>query len=151
MTTEQTGATIAPAQPSLSDALLPLVAPVAQQAVQQATAELQQRLASVESQLAANLSQQAPKLEAYATTIGTDVLNTVEHDTLTQRVIVWAIVGVALAAALIILIAALVGNSTALRWIGAAPAVVGAAVLWVSRTGTELPKRTGMPTPGATP
>ncbi len=135
------------AAPSLTDALLPALTPVVQQAVSQVTNDLQTRLASVESQLTATLTAQAPAAEAHVLVAGSSVLMDIEHDVVTQRILVCSVVGAALAAALVILVAALLGNHTASSWIAAAPALLGAAVLWISNTSVSLPKRGSVPTP----
>ena len=137
----------ASAAPSLTDALMPALTPVVRQAVTQVTSDLQARLASVESQLAASVAAQAPAAEKQVLVAGSSLVMDIEHDVVTQRILVCGVVGAALLAALVILVAALAGNHTASTWIAAAPALLGAAVLWISNTSVSLPKRGTVPTP----
>lgn len=114
---------------------------IAQQAAQQAAtgivADLQARLTAVEATAQQALTQQAPVLIADAGAAGATILHTVETDPALQRNVVYALVAACLIGALVILIAALLGNATANRWIGAAPGLVLGAVLWVSKA--QLP------------
>ena len=132
--------------PSLTDALLPVLAPVISSAVSDATSGLESRLSAVEVSVATAASAAAPVLIGDVSTAGAAVLADVGSDKLTQRVLVWGVVGTALVAGLIILTAALLGNVTANRWIGAAPALFGAALLWVSDAGgIAVPKKATPP------
>lgn len=127
-TTTVTPVAVPAAPTDLNSLLVAQLAPVAQQAAQsvvaQLSVDLESRLTALENQAQGAVTQLLPGLVAR-----------VEEDPLVQRVVVFAIVGAALLGALVILVAALNGNSTALRWIGAAPALIVSAALWVSQAG----------------
>ena len=135
-----------PTQPAPPVTLNDVVTPIVQQAVGAVTADTQARLPALEQQLAAAATAQAPVLVGEFTQAAGSVLTTVEHDPVTQRVLVWGIVGAVLLAALGVIGFALLGNQTANRWVGAAPTAVVGIVLWVSSAGVPLRKRTTTPT-----
>lgn len=134
---------IAQAAPQLT--VNDIVTPIVQQTVAAVTSDLQTRLTALEQSAATAVTAQAPVLVGELSQAAGAVLTTVEHDTLTQRVLVWGIAGAVLAVAIAIVGFALLGNSTASRWIGAAPAAIAALVLWLSNAGVVLPKRTIAP------
>jgi len=109
----------------------------AQQAAAGVVADLQARLTAVEATAQQALQQQAPVLIADAATAGTAVLHTVETDPALQRNVVYGLVAACIIGALVILVAALLGNATANSWIGAAPGLIVGAILWVSKA--QLP------------
>ena len=95
-----------------------------------AISALQSVVSAVEQEVLANKA----AIEAAVGRVGTAVVTRVEEDPQTQRVIVYSVVGAAIAGALIVLVAALLGNSTANHYIASVPAVAAALVLWLSRT-----------------
>lgn len=116
----------------------------AQQAAAGVIADVQARLTAVEATAQQALQQQAPVVIADAAQAGTAILHTVETDPTLQRNVVYALVGACIVGALIILVAALLGNGMAQHWIAAAPALLAGAVLWVSKA--QLPAAS-KPTP----
>lgn len=130
--------------PDLTGLLVAQLAPIAQQAAQQAVQDVQARMSAVEATVAAQLPALEAKIGVAAAPAVTSILTNVESDPTTQRIVVCATLAAALAGALIILVAALLGNSQAQHWIAAAPALLGAAVLWISKAGVSLP---GTPAP----
>jgi hypothetical protein len=138
----------------LTAMVAPLVAPLVQDAATSAaTSAVQPVQASVDAKHAESLAAigalqtgmnllvdeiaaNKAAIEAAVGRVGAAVVKNVEEDPWTQRGIVAAF----LLAGLIILVAALLGNSTANRWIGGVPIALGAAVLWVSNAGMSLPK-----------
>lgn len=132
---------------TLQDVVTPIVqqavasmAVTLQQAVGTTTSDLQQRVTTLEQQLADTLAKQAPQAEVAVLQASTGVLADLEHDPVTQRVIIWGIAGAVMVGALAILVFAMLGNATANRWIGAAPGAAVALVLWLSNAGVVLPK-----------
>jgi hypothetical protein len=138
----------------LADALSAAVAPAVAAEVHSQLATLEARLSALEDQLVSASGPAADALRRAALGIGADLAGDLEHDPQTQRIAVLGTLGACLAAGLIILIAALAGNHLAADWIGGAPALVAAGVLWISNTGANLPGKTTLrktPSPAQSP
>jgi hypothetical protein len=117
--------------------LTPVLAPLVQQAADAATADLRTELALVKADIEAN----RVAIETQVAGAGTAVVTTVLRDTWTQRAIALAVVGAVIVGAAIVLIAALLGNGTASRYVAAAPTALAGLVLLVARLdGVALPK-----------
>lgn len=119
-------------------------AKVANQAVAGATAQAKSVVAGVQSdvaQLQADFLAHRVEVKQQLAKAGAGALNEVATDSVLQRNIVYAVVGTALLMAVIILVAYLFGDSQASRIWGAAPGLVGGAVLWISSAGVKLPNR----------
>ena len=114
------------------------------------TANLESRITAVEASLSSAAIAAAPAVIADVTAAGGAVLVNLEKDPVTQRVVVWSIVGALLGAAVVVLVCALLGNTTANRWIVSAPAAVIAAALWVSNSGATATHKVVPVNPTAT-
>jgi hypothetical protein len=121
---------------ALETALQPLLAPLVQEAVASASAALKADIATLQTAVAKNQT----AIEDGLAKAGSKLLTNVEDDPVTQRIVVCAVVAALLLAGLIILVGAMLGNSTAKEWIAGVPIAIGSAVLWISKTGVSLPK-----------
>ena len=140
-----------PLQPSLETLLPVLLQPAISGAVASATAGFESRISAVEATVATAAIAQVPQLISGVTAAGDAVLVNLEKDPITQRYIVWGVVGAALVMAIVIAVAAMLGNSTANRWILSSPGLIVGAVLWVSNSGATATHKVVPVTPISTP
>lgn len=111
------------------------VTPVATEVAQHVVAGVQRDLVSLQAAFAAHQTEVAQQLAS----AGGAVVTTLETDRTLQRVVVLAVLAALLVAAITILVAALLGNSTANRWIGGVPIGLGLAAAWISQAAPVRP------------
>ena len=111
--------------PDLNSLLLAQLAPIATQAAEAATAAVRAELASLQADVAKN--QHA--VETALAGAGTTLLAKAEADPWTPRFVIAGVV----AACLVVLVAAMLGNSEAQRYIGGVPAAAGVLVALMAR------------------